>query len=356
MVRVDLGLTSEQVQLRDASRRLLTERLDTLVEQLPEQSKPDAGQALQDAQTLGWLGLGLPESVGGLGTFEDLVVVHEELGRGLAPSLTTTLGLSARLLLHAQAPELLARLCEGSLLVAQALGTPLELAGGRLRGTQRHVVDARSVTHLLVEATDGFRVQLVLVAVDSPGVTLTDEPSATDIAQCTVTFDDVPAECVVEDAASAIRKTRTEGQVLAAARAVGGGRAVLDRTVEHVKTRHQFGRAIGTFQAVQHQLADVATSLDAAGLAVSRAAWAICVGDEHVDRAAAIAALTAGEAFSAATLVAHQLHGGMGFVLDSPLHLWSARAIADPTLPLSRRRLLDELATTAIRVAPKHRG
>jgi len=353
---VDLQLTAEQLQLRDAARRLLAERLAALVEELPEPPKADAGQALRDAQALGWLGLGLPESAGGLGTFEDLVVVHEELGRGLAPSLTTTLGLAARLLLHAGAMELLAQVCEGTLLIAPALGPPVDLSQGLgLQGSQRHVVDARAVTHLLVEATDGYRVQLVLVGTDTPGVTLIDEPSASDIWLCSVEFEDVHADCVVvPDASAALAAVRTEALVLSAARAVGGGRAVLDRTVEHVKTRHQFGRAIGTFQAVQHQLADVATSLDAAGLAVARAAWAVASGEDSA-RAAAIAALTAQEAFAHATVVAHQLHGGMGFVLDSPLHLWSARAVADPTLPLSRRQLLDALADS-IEAIPQHRA
>jgi alkylation response protein AidB-like acyl-CoA dehydrogenase len=82
---------------------------------------------------------------------------------------------------------------------------------------------------------------------------------------------------------------------------------------------------------------------------------------EQVDLAAATAALAATEAFAAATLVAHQLHGGMGFVLDSPLHLWSARAVCDPTAPRARRDLLDSLATSLgitaddVRVAPQHR-
>jgi alkylation response protein AidB-like acyl-CoA dehydrogenase len=160
-----------------------------------------------------------------------------------------------------------------------------------------------------------------------------------------------------------IRAVRSEAAILGAARALGGGRAVLERTVDHVRTRHQFGVAIGTFQAVQHQLADIATDLDAAGLAVARAAWAVQAGiaAEEVDAAAARAALAATEAFAAATVVAHQLHGGMGFVLDSPLHLWSARAVSDPTAPGTRRSLLDALSASlgltahGVRVAEPHR-
>ena len=158
------------------------------------------------------------------------------------------------------------------------------------------------------------------------------------------------------------RLIRTDATVLAAARQVGGGRAVLDRTVEHVRTREQFDRPIGTFQAVQHQLADAATELDAASLAVAQAAWAVDgQAPAAADRLAAVAALAAGAAFRRTTLVAHQLHGGMGFVLDSPLHLWSARAVADPTTPLTRRHLLDRLAAAngvtagSVTVPPDHR-
>jgi alkylation response protein AidB-like acyl-CoA dehydrogenase len=138
---------------------------------------------------------------------------------------------------------------------------------------------------------------------------------------------------------------------------------VLDRTVEHVRTRHQFDRPIGTFQAVQHQLADMTAALDAAGLAVARAAWTVASAADAstVEVAAGICALAATEAFADATLVAHQLHGGMGFVLDSPLHLWSARAVADPTLPRGRRHLLDGLGSAlgfsaaGLQPSPHHR-
>lgn len=377
---MDLRLTPEQLQLRDATRRLLVERLAAIVERLPEPPVHDLLQAVRDAQALGWLGLGLPESAGGVGGFGDLAVVHEELGRGLAPSLLTTLGQAARLVLHCDPGPvrdlLLGQLCEGSVLAAPALGevsgpatTMTATAGGlRLDGHQRHVVDARTVSHLLVSALDETgAVQLLLVPTDARGVELEDEPGMADVPQCRLTLSGVVVADkarLTADATAVLRAVRAETTALAAARAVGGGRAVLDRSVDHVRTRHQFGRPIGTFQAVQHQLADVATALDAASLAVARAAWAVESGadQELVEAASAVAALAAGEAFAHATLVAHQLHGGMGFVLDSPLHLWSARAVTDPTAPSSRRHLLDALgsslglAADGLRLPAHHRA
>jgi alkylation response protein AidB-like acyl-CoA dehydrogenase len=375
---MDLQLSAEQVQLRDATRRLLADRLAVLVARLPEPPVHDADRWVRDAQNLGWLGLALPELYGGAGGFEDLVLVHEELGRGLAPSLLTTLALSGRLLVRLEPgparDELLTSVLTGSLLIAPAVDfggppgvTVMETEDGlRLDGRHAGVVDAAAAVELLVAADSGDAVTLVRVPVDADGLALVAHDTGCDVPSYSATFDGVVvarAGQVAVDAGPVIHAVRTEAAILAAARALGGGRAVLERTVEHVRTRHQFGVAIGTFQAVQHQLADIATALDAAGLVVARAAWAVEVGlaAKQVDAAAGTAALAATEAFAAATLVAHQLHGGMGFVLDSPLHLWSARAVSDPTAPRAGRDLLDALATSLgltaddVRVAPQHR-
>ena len=358
---MDLQLTSEQQQLRDATRRVLGARLESLVARLPEPPVHDAQQTLKDALDLGWLGLALPADADGLGDFTDLAVVHEELGRGLAPALVPALNVAGRLLLNAGgSADLLGQIARGELLVVP---TPVAAASGpRVGGSLRHVVEAGSATHLLVPARDGDRLALLLVPVDAPGVTVVDEPSTTDVAHSRVELADVEGTVVCADAGAAVARVRVEAIVLAAARAVGGGRAVLERTVQHVTTRHQFDRPIGTFQAVQHQLADTATALDGAGLAVARAAWAVTAGLPEVAAAAATAGLVAMDSFAAATLTAHQLHGGMGFVLDSPLHLWSARAVADPSVPLTRRELLELLATATglpaggeVTVAPDHR-
>lgn len=362
---MDLRLSSEQLQLRDAARRLLAERLAVLVDQLPSPPVRVDAEDLADAQALGWLGLGLPEAFGGAGTFEDLAIVHEELGRGLAPSLVTTLGIAGRLLLHLEPSltrdRLLTELCAGSVVVATALEPGITLTQGLLEGSQRHVVDARAASCFLIAARDDAG-QDQVVLLDAAAVALEDEPGMADLPQCRLRVTGVPADQVLAALPEALRLVRSETTVLAAARAVGGGRAVLARTVDHVRTRHQFDRPIGTFQAVQHQLADVATALDAAGLAVARAVWAVGAASHHLDAAAAIAGIAASKAFADATLVAHQLHGGMGFVLDSPLHLWSARAVADPTALAPRRQLVGSLASAlgleadGLRLPPPHRA
>lgn len=354
---VDLRLTEEQQQLRDALRRLFDRRVALLVDALPDPPRHDPAADLADAKALGILGLGLPEECSGAGTFADLVVAHEELGRGLAGPLLPALAVTGRLLRHATGDardEMLTALAEG-----RWTGTVALDIGGD--GSWRHVIAGPDVVDVQVA---GPRDEVRILPTDAPGVQWREEASGSDLGSWTLRVEaDVAVDRRVTLDEVARHLLRSESAVLAAARQLGGGRAVLERTIEHVKTREQFDRAIGTFQAVQHQLADVVTDLDATALAVAQAAWAVdaVLATAERRRLAGLAAVTAAAAFRRATLVAHQLHGGMGFVLDSPLHLWSARAIADPTVPLSRRQVLDDLAEAsgitadAVTIPPDHR-
>jgi alkylation response protein AidB-like acyl-CoA dehydrogenase len=106
---------------------------------------------------------------------------------------------------------------------------------------------------------------------------------------------------------------------------VGGATAVLDRTVDYIKTREQFGRPIASFQAAQHHVANMRIAVDGARLAASQAVWWIGRG-ETSRRAVAIAKMQCSDAYKWITLTAHQLHGGMGIVRETDLHLWSERA------------------------------
>ena len=354
---MDLRSSEEQLQLRDALRRLCDRRLAALVDALPEPPRHDAARDLDDALALGLPGLGLPEDCGGAGAFTDVVVAHEELGRGLAGPVLPALTAAGRLLMHADGD------CRERLLVGIAEGnrTATIAVDATDDDRYRHVVAGPDVTHVLVVRADST---VHLFATGSAGMQWTEEPTGCDIAAWTLRVGAAaPTAAQLQIGPAGLAEFRAEIAVLAAARQVGGARAVLDRTIDHVKTREQFDRPIGTFQAVQHQLADVATDLDATELAVGQAAWAVDAGValDEIRRFAAIAAVSATATFRRATLVAHQLHGGMGFVLDSPLHLWSARAIGDPTVPSTRRQLLDDLADASgitadgVTAPPDHR-
>jgi alkylation response protein AidB-like acyl-CoA dehydrogenase len=354
-VVVDLRPTEEQDQLRDALRRLFDRRLARLVDELPDPPSHDSAADMADAVTLGLTGLGLPEECGGAGTFADLVIAHEEIGRGLGGPLFVAVADAGRLLRHASGEprdELLSSLADGR----RTATTAFDGADG----TWTRVVAGPDVTDVLVvDDTD-----VLAMPADRDGVAWQEASTGCDFPAWTLHVsagaDGEPRLTLDEPGRQLVR---AEIAVLSAARQLGGGRAVLERTIEHVKTREQFDRAIGTFQAVQHQLADLATDLDAVALAVAQAAWAVdaTLTPSERCRLANIAALTASAAFQRATLVAHQLHGGMGFVLDSPLHLWSARAIADPSVSRARRDVLDDLATAAgitadgVTAPPDHR-
>ena len=122
---------------------------------------------------------------------------------------------------------------------------------------------------------------------------------------------------------------------------VGGTSTVLKRTVEYVSERQQHGRAIGSFQAVQHLLADVAVKLDGARVAALRALFLKCKGRPAV-REVAIAKIAAGETYTSATIVAHQLWGAMGYARESGLYLWSERAkVTDARFGTAARHLRD---------------
>ena len=107
----------------------------------------------------------------------------------------------------------------------------------------------------------------------------------------------------------------------------GGATAVLDRTVDYVKVREQFGRPIASFQAAQHHVANMRMAVDGARLTANQAIWWTGTG-QPATRAVAIAKMQASEAYKWVTLTAHQLHGGMGYVRETDLHLWSERAKA----------------------------
>ncbi|MGI5436005.1 acyl-CoA dehydrogenase family protein [Streptomyces shenzhenensis] len=382
---MDARLTAEQDEMRRTLRALLRDRcgprelraaLDT-----PAGHDPALWRALADR--LGLPGLAVPEAYGGVGcTATELALACEETGRALAPSpLLATSVLVAPLVLalgtDAQRAGLLPRLASGALTAALAVpGTALATAlaltgdnagdwagGGRAGGVQarradggwrlygevRQVLDGHSAGLLLVAAhTGGFarsRTRLFLVAGDAAGVTR-GRQTALDATrpQGWLQLRDVPAELLGEadggeDAGEVLGALGAAGDAAAAvlaAEAVGAADRALERTVEHVGQREQFGRPIGSFQAVKHRLADVYVQVQAARSAAYYAAWATV----HGERAGGLALAQALEALRTAAGEAIQLHGGIGFTWEHEAHLYFKRAAGDELLlgPVHRLR------------------
>jgi len=298
---------------------------------------------------LGWLGLAVPETYGGSGLgLLDLAIVMEEAGAVVFPGpLTSTICLGAPAIVAAGTeaqktrtlPDIAAGKLRATLAVAEASGIWSEAAvtttarhdGGRivLTGEKLFVPDARSADLIIVAARlDG---QLALVAVPrdaakiSPLATI-DETRKLDV----VTLEDVT---LGEDdllgggalAAGTLDRLIDVARVLAAAEMCGAADRALGLSVEYVQLRKQFDRAIATFQAIQHKLADMKVALENARSLVYYAAWAL---DSHAEDERLAAAMAKAYASDACTKIAGdaiQVHGGIGFTWEHDLQLYFKR-------------------------------
>jgi alkylation response protein AidB-like acyl-CoA dehydrogenase len=224
----------------------------------------------------------------------------------------------------------------------------------RLRGIKRHVLFARAATHLLVLARTGpgeRDVDLFLVDPADPRVDLAQQQSMASDTQYQVTFDDVPVAKSARVGApgsgwATWDQVMHEGIILLAAQAIGGAERALEMTVEYAKTRQQFDKPLGAFQAIAHYLADAVTQVDGGKTLVYEAAWARSTG-RPVDRLAPMAKLFACQTFRDVTAMAEQVHGGLGFTVEYDIQLYFRRA---KQLQLSwwDSRYLEELIAAAV--------
>lgn len=316
-------------------------------------------------------GLGLPEPVGGEGgTLLDLALFHREAGYALVPTpILNSIGFGVAVSLVAKesmAKRLLAPLLAGELRATVALSAADDAAdckprvhgsrdgqGWIVTGRLSYVPDVAEARALLLPVVFG-RDGIGVVCLDpaTPGVKQHRLATQSRQSQSHVMLRDVhirPEDVVVapeRDSSHVQFRVRLAANALAtlqAAEAVGGAERVLDRTVEHVLARHQFGRPLGAFQAVAHHIADMRIAVQGARLTAFQAAWAVGRGD-LAEREVVIAALTCHQAFKRNTLTAHQLHGGMGYLRETDLHLWSERAKLLELRGGSREILLRRLA------------
>lgn len=366
---MEFGFTAEQEMLRETARRFLAEAWPAAMARktrLPLGIGHSRALLARMAE-LGWLGLALPADAGGAaGTIVDLLVVCEEAGRALVP-LTLHLSAAGAAMLSGApgsgpARLLLPRVLRGDwvLTVAGRLASasPLRSGGFRLDGALGVVpYAAGEADHVLVAASSaghhGAADVLAALPCDDPAVRA--EPACTFAGDpfAMVTLEGAVAgrEAIVavgEAAAAILRRRSAEATVLLCADMVGGAGAVLDLTVRYVRQRVQFKRPLGSFQAVQHHVANMAAALDAARLAVHQAASGLAAGSEAA-REVAIAAVACSDTVPWLTRTAHQLHGAAGYVTEHDLYLWSERAKVIETLLGDRG---EHLATVAGALAP----
>jgi alkylation response protein AidB-like acyl-CoA dehydrogenase len=336
---MNLLYTEVEEELRAGVRQMLADRASaSRVLARIEGDEPYDPQLFKTlASEMGLAGLAVPEDLGGAGaSFREVAVVLEELGRAVAP--VPYLGsavLATAALLACDSPlarELLASLATGDRTAALAVpfatppgaavaaGVPVD--GDLLRGEVTGVADALTADVLLVPAVDG------LYAVEAGAATRTAVVSL-DMTRrlCDLAFDGVPGHAVAvgERARQAVDAALLTGAALLAAEQLGVAEWCLSTTVAYVQERHQFGRPVGSFQAVKHRLADLWVDVTQAR-AVSRYAAAAVAGDEDVPVAAALAQAHCGPVAVRAAEECVQLHGGIGFTWEHPAHLYLKRA------------------------------
>lgn len=334
--------TEEQEELVSMLRDLLSSRSDSAAVRRAMESEPgyDADLWRVLCEEIGAASLAIPEEFGGAGfTAFETHLVLEELGAAMTPSpYLGTVAIAAQAVLASGDAAACERLLPGiaagettaALVWADARGRfgtfGISFDGIALSGTAPLVIDGSTADVLLVLATTADGVGLFEVAGDATGVTRVATPAMdTTLRFAEVTFDGAAAVRI----GSAVDTDRLRDIAATAVTSlqIGGARRILDLTVEYSKQRVQFGRQIGSFQALKHRMADMHLLVETATTASRAAASAVADGSD-LSSVAALAKTWASDAFSTVAGEAVQLHGGIAITWEHDAHLYFKRAHA----------------------------
>jgi alkylation response protein AidB-like acyl-CoA dehydrogenase len=355
---MDFDLSKPQKLLKESARALLARECGPgrVRELMETETAHDEGlwQSLADQ---GWTGLALPEEQGGLGLgLVEMAAVAEEMGRACLPGafLSTLFAAAlversgndeqrAKYLEPIAAGELkatVALLEEGASWDADAVKLGATREGGRfsLKGRKLFVPDAEVSDLIICVARDGDSLALLPIERGAEGLTVEPMPSMDATRKLyEVAFEDVgvaegDALGADGDARGALRGALEVATAILCAEMVGGMQWVLDTTVEYAKTRQQFGRPIGSFQAVQHMCADMLLLTESARSAAYYAAWTLTENDPAARAAVSIAKAYCSDAYREVANRGVQVHGGIGFTWEHDLQLYYKRSKSSETL------------------------
>ena len=359
---MDMGLSEIQQMLKNSAREFLSQECPlTLVREMEDDSRGFTDELWRQVSSLGWTGIPFPEQYGGTGgSFLDLAVLVEEMGRALLPvPYFATVVLGGLTVLDAgsddQKRDILTGVCAGTVRLTLALTEPSATTeawgvettatssnggggdGYSINGTKLFVPDAHAADTIIVAArtapagadpTQG--ITLFLVPSNSAGVAIEQVKTIGNERLCEVRLDNV----AVSGAAALgnvgvgwpiIERALARATAAHCVQMVGGADAVVDMTVEYVKQRTQFGRPVGSFQAVQHHCSNMATDVEGARHIAYQAAWAISEG-QPARREVAMAKVWCSGAYQRVCSLGHQCHGAIGFTQEHNLQLYTRRA------------------------------
>jgi alkylation response protein AidB-like acyl-CoA dehydrogenase len=349
---MEFTFTDEQVMIAETARAFFTENATSdRTRAAMAATGRDAGidRALWNAfcTELGLAGVGIPEDRGGIGLgLVELAIIAEAAGATVAAlPMLGSLVLSARAIAMggsaAQRDMHLPALLAGEAVAAYVHDAALTANGNTLTGSAGFVAHGAAADLFVVTSNDGAWI----VAADASGVSVTPLTTMDQTRPYSrVTLDGAVGD-PLEDATAAIAAAHQAGYVAIAAEGLGVAQTALDRTVVYAKERVQFGRAIGSFQAYKHRLADMVVDIEQARSAVY---WAACAVDEGSDETAL--AVHAAKSFAADTAFRCagdmiQLHGGIGFTWEHDAHLYFKRARALQSMMGSGHWHRDQIAT-----------
>ena len=354
---MDLGLSEEQEMLKRTARELLERECPkTLVRAMEEDEKGYSLELWRQFADVGFLGLPFPEEYGGTGaSFVDLAILVEEMGRALVPGpyfYTVVLcGLAIKDFgTENQKKEYLPRIAQGEAIFTLALTEPSgrwDAEGVRatcvadgddfiINGVKLFVPDAHISDYLLTVVRTGESedpkegITVFIVDAKSSGISYEVLKTIASDKQCEVAFDNVrvPRSNILGELDNGwplVEHVLRRGAVGKCAEMVGNSQQVLAMTVEYAKNRIQFGRPIGSFQAVQHHCANMATDVDGSRFITYQAAWKISEGLPCA-REASMAKAWVSEACRRVAALGHQVHGGIGFTKEHDMQLFFRRA------------------------------
>ncbi|MGH9089118.1 MAG: acyl-CoA dehydrogenase family protein [Acidimicrobiales bacterium] len=365
---MNFAFSEEQEELRRAVRRFLAEKSpEPEVRRLMETTECyEPAVWLQMAEQLGLQSLTIPEKYGGAGFgYVELIVVLEEMGAALlcAPFFSTV-ALAANALLTSgdeaakqqHLPGLASGETIGTLAITEDSGrwdagsVTMTAArsgdGWTLEGHKSFVLDGHVADLVLAVARTDAGVSLFAVPGDAPGLARTPLPTLDQTRkQARLELHGTPATLVGTEggAEPGLTKTLQLAVVALAAEQVGGAQHCLDSSVEYAKSRIQFGRPIGSFQAIKHKCADMLLEVESARSAAYYAGWAAADDSDELPMVASLAKSYCSEAYFHAAAETIQIHGGIGFTWEHTAHLYLKRAKSSELLfgdPAYHRELL----------------